>query len=661
MVLHNERSVTMRDESILVCLSASPYNKKVIETACKLASAYNGKLTALYVKTPEDEKLSEESRKLLDQNIRLAEKNGADIATVYGTDINNQIAEYARISQISKIVIGYNNSLHHRFFSRQTLTDSVISAVPGIDVYIVPYAANENAYRNKRHRFVAGIIPSITDILIMLLLMLMTTGVGLLFSYYQFTEANIITIFILGVLLTSLLTKSYLCSIVVSLSSVLIFNYFFTDPKMTLHAYEPGYPITFGVMLTASLITATLASRLKNEAKQSSSAAFRLKILFDTNQLLQTVNNDDEIINKTASQLIKLTNRDLIYYKVKDGALDSGIIFQKDNRSNSEDVFAAEYHVAEKAFETRHHSGASTDVFPEVRGLYLAVYSGGEVFGVVGLLIDNSALDSFEYSVTLSILGECAMAMDNLHNYNEKEKASRKAESEQLRSNLLRSISHDLRTPLTSISGNADSLLNEGSRLDDETKHRIYTDIYDDSIWLIDLVENLLSVTKLSDNDVSLNKMAELLDDVINDALKHCSRKICEHSLKTEFSNEPLVVEMDVKMISQVIVNIVNNAISYTPKGSVICISTKKDGEYAVVTISDNGDGIPDAEKERIFDLFYSGSNRFSDSTRRMGLGLALCQSIITAHNGTITLQDNNPSGCVFTIRIPLYEVTISE
>ena len=174
-------------------------------------------------------------------------------------------------------------------------------------------------------------------------------------------------------------------------------------------------------------------------------------------------------------------------------------------------------------------------------------------------------------------------------------------------------------------------------------------------------MENLLSVTKLSDNDVSLNKMAELLDDVINDALKHCNRKICEHSLKTEFSNEPLVVEMDVKMISQVIVNIVDNAISYTAKGSVICISTKKDGEYAVVTISDNGDGIPDAEKERIFDLFYSGSNRFSDSTRRMGLGLALCQSIITAHNGTITLQDNNPSGCVFTIRIPLYEVTISE
>ena len=242
----------------------------------------------------------------------------------------------------------------------------------------------------------------------------------------------------------------------------------------------------------------------------------------------------------------------------------------------------------------------------------------------------------------------------------EREKMLMEAEKEKMRANLLRAISHDLRTPLCSISGNADMLLGNSDRLDEATKHQIYSDIYDDSEWLIGVVENLLSITRLNDGRLKFKFTDQLLDEVIAESLRHISRKHDDYKIVTD-CEELVLARMDVRLIMQVLVNLIDNAIKYTPPGSVICIrGTKTDGK-AQISVEDNGPGIPEEMKSHIFEMFYTGKTTVADSHRSLGLGLALCHSIIEAHEGTLVLTDHDPHGCNFTFTLPLSEVTLNE
>ncbi len=339
---------------------------------------------------------------------------------------------------------------------------------------------------------------------------LAATGVGLGFQALGFSEANIIMIYILSVLIVSVTTKSRLFCLLSSMASVIVFNFFFTEPRYTLFAYDRDYFITFLIMFCSALLTGTLAMEKDKNAK-------------------------------------------------------------------------------------------------------------------------------------------------------EKEEAAMLAKNEQMRANLLRTISHDLRTPLTSISGNASNLLMKGDNFDEETKRQLYTDIYDDSMWLISVVENLLSVTRLENRNVDLRLSAELIDEVIDEALQHIHKEQVDHEITTEISDEILMGKMDAKLVTQVIINIVNNAIKYTQIGSEIVIRAWKEKKVIKVSISDNGPGIPDPEKEQIFEMFYSGKKEVADSRRSMGLGLALCRTIIAAHGGELTVMDNDPSGAVFTFSLPAEEIELHE
>ncbi|MGN0792996.1 MAG: sensor histidine kinase, partial [Aristaeellaceae bacterium] len=187
------------------------------------------------------------------------------------------------------------------------------------------------------------------------------------------------------------------------------------------------------------------------------------------------------------------------------------------------------------------------------------------------------------------------------------------------------------------------------------------TDIYDDSMWLINLVENLLAITRIEDGQVKLRPTVELMDDVVAEALRHINRKSREHTICVSSEEELILARIDAKLIVQVIINLVDNAIKFTPVGSHIDIRIRRLGAFVEVSVADDGPGIEDARKERIFDMFYSGANRIADSRRSLGLGLSLCRSIVTAHGGTITVSDNVPKGTVFTFTLPAGEVELHE
>ena len=649
-------------EHTLVCLSASPSNARIVRTAARMASAFGGSFTALYVRTPYSDKMDDDSKKRLQNNILLAEQLGANITTVYGEDVSFQIAEYARISGVTKIVIGRSNIKRRHFWSKPTLTERLTMIAPNLDIYIIPDSAADPKYKEKTYKLWQSLIPRPKDLLIMAAILVVTTLLSTALYQMNFTDSNVIPVYILGVLLTSLFTRGYFCGVVSSVISVMLFNYLFTEPRFTFHAYDSRYTVTFAIMLTASVITGTLASKLKSQAKLSAQAAFRTKVLLDTSQLLQKAQDNDDIINITATQLLKLLNRSVVMYSVRDGKLSKGSYFPAEQSDPAVDLFdETEQSAARWVFEHRQRAGATTDTLNGARCLYLAIRINNNVYGVVGIHTNGKPLDSYENSILLSILGECALAMDNNRNAMEKELAAVLAKNEQLRANMLRAISHDLRTPLTSISGNAGNLLSNFDKLDEATKVQIFTDIFDDAQWLISLVENLLSVTRIDEGRMKFNMSGQLMDEVIDEAIKHINRKGIEHNISVDYRDELLLGRMDAKLIIQVIINLVDNAVKYTPAGSDIRITAQQSDGFISVSVADNGDGIPDALKERVFEMFYTGDNKIADSRRSLGLGLYLCRSIINAHGGKITLTDNEPHGCVFTFTVPSGEVNINE
>lgn len=649
----NAEKQSKKKEHILVGLSSAPSNSKIVETASKMARAFDANFTALYIKTSQSEVLSEENAKRLQNNIKFAERMGATVVTVYGEDVALQMAEYAKTSGATKIVIGRNATKRAGIIKKPTLADKLIVLATNIDIHIIP-DANSDLREQKETLFKkTNALSIIKDLAISLGVIIVASLIGLFFAYLGFSEANIITLYILGVLITSIITSSKITWGFSSVASVLIFNFLFTKPRFTLMAYGDGYPITFAIMLVASLITGSLASKMHNQTKQSSQAAYRTKILFDSNRLLQRASDDEEVLKITAEQLKKLLNREIVIFKQDKDALQT-LVYALDDS----------FKVGEKELNTAksiliNDSYAYKDA--QLRCDYYPIKTQLRTYGIVAVYKNEKEIDSFENSIVLSLVGECALAIENLFNAKEKELAAVLAENEQLRANLLRAISHDLRTPLTAISGNASNLISNSVSFDEQTKLSIYNDIYNDSMWLINLVENLLSITRLEEGRINLNFTAELINEVVAEAVKHVHMRQGGQKITVVHKDELLLAKMDARLIIQVIINILDNAMKYTPSDSMITITTEKQKDKAIISIADNGAGIPDELKERVFDMFYTGANKLADSRRGIGLGLSLCKSIISVHGGEIFVKDNVPSGAIFTFTLPIGEIKINE
>ena len=661
MVKNTENELSK--DHILVCLSSSPSNERIVRMAGKMAQAFCGSLTALYVQTPGDTVMNTADMSRLQANMRLAQQLGAEIVTTHGEDVPTQIAEYALLSDVTKIVIGRSGVQRPHFWSEPTLTERLIALAPDVDIYIIPDVEAYKSYRRKRLISIRPAFPTALELLLTVGILVAATIIGWGFLRLGFANANIIMVYLLGVLLTSTFTSGYTCGVLSAFLSVILFNYFLTEPRLSLAAYGSKYPITFAVMFASALLTCTLATKLKAHAQLSARDAYRTKLLFDMNRQLQKAETPDEVYQMTATQIQKLMQRDVLVYPAQGEALLDGIVYPADGSSpHSVTKEKQEQDVIRWVWQNRKRAGATTETFAKAKRLYLAIRIGQQVYGVIGIPMEKQTQpDAFTSSILFSILGECALALESLHNAEEKEKAAVLAKNEQLRANLLRSISHDLRTPLTSISGNADTLLHSYNMLDEQTRKQVFTDIYDDAQWLTGLVENLLSITKITDGSVKLHLSDQVIDDIVSEALRHIDRRSAEHHINVDCGDEPLLVRVDAGLIMQVLINLVNNAVKYTPPGSNIRITAIQQEKVAEICVSDDGPGIPDERKELVFKMFFTGSNLIADSRRSLGLGLALCQAIIHAHHNEMTLKDNLPHGCIFSFTLPLSEVNLNE
>lgn len=507
-----------------------------------------------------------------------------------------------------------------------------------------------------------------------------STAIGLGFHELGFTDSSIISLYILSTLLTATVTSGRMYTLLSSALSVVLYNFYFVVPRFSFESLDTSYLVTFAIMFVAAIVASELTNHIARNAREARRTAYRTSVLLETNQLLQQADGPESIARIALGQLLKLLNGPVAFYPVEGDGLGSPLVgdgvdeampasIAENARVNALRALrssklardAASAGAAPASAPPATADALEIVAIPMGDGLFLPVRTHDEVFGVVGIRAAERDIDSFELSIARSIIGECALELAREREAREREEAAVLARNEQLRANLLRSLGHDLRTPLTAISGAAAILRDDSDRLAPEQRRALLDDVYHDSLWLIDMVENLLTITHFDEGTIKLTLNSELIDDIFEAAVSHLANQAGEHPIVIEPAEEILLVRIDASLIIQVLTNLVGNAIKYTPAGSTIQLSARREGAFVRVTVADDGPGVADDDKPHVFDRFYSGAKaeRPADAQRSFGLGLALCRSIVEAHGGAIEVHDNVPHGAVFSFTLPAEEVAI--
>jgi len=654
--VHTEKTISQR---FLVCISPSPSSAKCIRWTARTAETFHAPWTVLYVETQDNVVLTEEQQKNIRNHMDLAARLGAQIVTLNGIDISSAIIEYAKISGITNIVIGKSRKKKSIKSLFQTdLEDMLIQSLRNTEIYIIPDNDATNVYKKpKQFKWRENFYFTWRDTFRSLVLLFLATLVCLILQRLNIGEQNIIMVYILSVLMISRFTIGYAYGIVSSILSVLVFNFFFVKPYYTFTAIQPGYPITFLIMLIVALLTSTMVFRIKTQAKVAINRERKTEILYEINKKLLVTRGLNNIIELTNDYITSIFDRSVIFYSEDPVNGSKGLYRQPSQTDVNSPTLTTkdEEAVAHWVFVNKKRAGSGTDTLMGANGFYMPIMSQGMVLGVLGISCNrDNPLNHENRSFLRMIASLVAMALERQRLSDEQRNIMVETEKEVMRSNLLRAISHDLRTPLTAISGASSAILENKQTMDDATHDKLLFDIKDDSQWLIRMVENLLSVTRISETAANLSKTTQAVEEVVSESLSRVKNKYPGYNVSVKVPEELLLVPMDATLIEQVIINILENAIKHSTRDALIEFIVTRDKENAIFEISDNGTGISPDELPKLFEGYSSGKTKNPDSSRGMGIGLSICRSIIQAHGGIIEAENKKEGGAKFRFTLPM-------
>jgi two-component system sensor histidine kinase KdpD len=489
----------------------------------------------------------------------------------------------------------------------------------------------------------------LNDVLLTVGIISISTLISLLFEHFSFHESNIIILFVLGVLFVSRQTNGYFFGIFASVLCVLAFNYFFTEPKYTFRVYGREYLITFPVMLIVSVITSTLTTKVKRESELSHQGEKRNETLYGISRNLLTANSIDQIVSTTAINISNICSSNVIIYVLnKDSTLSEPYVYSVGNANDIRSLVSEdEKRKASEAISL----GAALDS----RIYYVPILGRAEAFGVIGVESASKPLTSEQKLLLSAVAAQTALSIEREISNLTQQATRLDMESEKVRSNLLRAVSHDLKTPLTGIVGSSSTLLENWNRIDDGTKTGLVSDIYDDALWLSNCVDNILSITKIDDGRIEIRKSGEPAEEVVVEAVGRIRKYAGNRTIKTELPDELLIVNMDPVLMKQLLVNLLDNAVKFSDDSSEITVRVYRDRVNAVFEVADNGTGIAEKDLPHIFDRFFS-VQKGPSKRKGMGLGLAICKSIAIAHGGSIKAMNDIGGGAIFRASIPIGE-----
>jgi two-component system sensor histidine kinase KdpD len=439
-------------------------------------------------------------------------------------------------------------------------------------------------------------------------------------------------------------------AIAASIASVMVFDFCFVPPRLTFAVSDSEYVITFAVMLGIGLLISELTSRLKTQLHASQQQERRTAQLYRMTRQLSELSGTEFLLRTAGRQLEEIFDAEVVLYLMEPTAA-LALRFGEKTTIAQAPVNAI---VAQWVTQNSKVAGAGTDTLPNATGLFVPLVGSQRTVGALGVKPRESGrfLGPEQRRLLESSASLIALAIERDESVLDAHQAQLRIEAEQLRNSLLSSVSHDLRTPLSTIAGAASSLL-ERSR--DEDREFLQT-IVDESRRLARLVENLLDMARLDSGAVALNRQWHVLEEIVGLALAAVKREIGGHDVRVDIPNDFPLLSVDAFLFEQVLVNLLENATRYTEPRSHVEISAAIVRKTAEIRVADDGPGVPAGSEARIFDKFFRGSTVAPDGRRGVGLGLAICRAIVEAHGGTISVANRREGGAEFRIVLPCDE-----
>ena len=630
-------------ERLVVCVGPSPSSARLVRAAHRMASRFRAPWTAVFVDPPAWRPMTPADRERVSEHLRLAEKLGGDSAVLSGEDFAMEVISFARSRNATRILTGKPPRRLFPFPPSQV--DRLIRGSSGIDI-LVTEGSEDDAVppppraRDASEKARGGWFFSLSVVAV-------STLVAAL-MYHRFALSNLIMVYLLGTVVVSL-RESKGPSILASFLSVLAYDFFFVPPRFTFAVADTQYLLTFAIMLSVSLVLSELTRRMRMQAEWARLREQRTSALFSLSQDLVAVDNLDAVVHLTAKRIDEVFDAEVLLL-LPDGhgrlALKGG----------SHEVFTLpdkERAVAQWVFDLGRRAGPGTDTFQGADALYMPLNGVKGPVGVARIQARNQApaFQSEQLNLLEAFAHLTALSLENEQLKDQAHTARVDAEGEKLRSSLLSSVSHDLRTPLAAILGSADSLLDAGSNLSPESRKGLLENIRDEAERLNRLLRNLLEMTRLSAGALKVVKTPQPLEEPIGSALARLGQRLADRKVTVQIPEDFPMVPVDGILIEQALFNLFENALKYTPAGCPLEVAASLNGNTAVVEVMDRGPGLAEGEEEAVFEKFHRGRDASGGGT---GLGLAVAKGILEAHEGKLTASNRPGGGAAFRLELPL-------
>lgn len=631
-------------ETIMVCVNMKPRGPRLVRAARTMATGLHAKWIAVYVQTPRHLHMPQADRDRVNQTLRLAELLGAETVVLSGAHVAQELLAYARTRNATKIIAGKPVRARWKEWVFGSVVAELVRQSGDIDIYVITGEAGESrplttqaVQRNSEwSSYGLGLVG----------VGLSTAVAWLMFPYFGL--ANLIMVYLLGVVLVAGWYGRG-PSVLASVLSVAAFDFFFVPPYLSFAVSDIQYLLTFAVMLVVALTISGLAVRTRQQAELARHQERRTAVLYALSRDLATHRGTGVLVQLAGKHLREVFDGQVAIFLAD---VDKRVQLQRGELLHFE-FDPKESGVAQWVFEHNERAGPGTDTLPGASALYLPLVGSAGSIGVVAVrpTESNRLSDPDQLHLLESLVNQVALAIERTHLSEEAQQAHVRAETERMRNAILSSVSHDLRTPLATITGAASSLLDKEGPIDPAARLELARSIHREAGRLDRLLKNLLDMMRIEAGAVQLSKEWHPVDEVVGAALARLEGRLDDHVILTSFPGDLPLVLVDGVLLEQVLINLVENALKYAPAGSAIDLSASAGDQEVIVEVADRGPGLSPGEERRIFEKFYRAQPA---RERGVGLGLTICRGIIEAHGGRIWAENRPGGGAVFRFAIPL-------
>jgi len=633
-------------DRLLVCVSGSPYSERLLRTTRRLADEGKAPWHTVYVETPGGSKHARENRARVWKDLRLAESLGAQVATLTGTSVADALVDYAVRNNVTKIVVGKPAKARWREFLRPPLVDQVIRLSGTIDVHVVSIAASEPEVPKAAVARQKPGVPTWPGYLKSFLLVLLTSLACEPARLYL-APTNLVMMYLLAVVLAAIRLgrRESICT---AFLSVLAFDFFFVPPRFTFAVTDTEYFITFAALLTVGVVISTLVSQAKERAEAIREREVQTASLYYLTRDLAVASDLATILYALVKNIEESLGAQLVVL------LPEGERLSVAAGSTGLSLDVKESAVADWAFRNHTAAGRGTDTLVSAGLLYLPLQTSGDVLGVVGVKLkaDTEFASPLSRRLLQAFATQVALAIERVQFAKQAEQAQILQARETLERALLNSISHDLRTPLVSITGALGALRDKNNELFEDARDDLLDAAWEEAGRLNRFVGNLLDMTRLESGALKIKQTPCDVQDLVGCALAALEPQLRERTIEVEVPAALPLVRMDMVLMTQVLVNLVDNAVKYSPRDSPVLVSAVVADATLLLTVADRGPGVPESELSHIFDKFYRVP--VPEGAGGTGLGLSICKGIVAAHGGEIVAANRAGGGLRVKISLPI-------